>query len=425
MRQIIKVFEHSKLTIDDYQGVSFNEHHLELLSRQFPNNDSKFFTLLRNGVRFKEYVGVIQVGNLTIEILPKADKVEFRNKGLEEIEAEKEKWQRILIDMLRQSGYLKLESISESNLKLRANSILELYIELFLKETGALLRRGLIKKYIPKEENLNALKGKLSFNKHITKNIVHKEKFYVEHQPYQKDHLLNQILFKALKLIPEITNFSPLRDQAFRLLLDFPELQNIKVEESIFNKITFNRKSLSYKKAIEIARLLLLNLHPDFSNGKNHVLAILFDMNLLFEKYVLNQLKRAEEAKNWEVKGQVSTKFWESKTLRPDIVLSRKDQGASLNIVLDTKWKVMDKVNPSDADLRQMYAYNHYFDCSRSYLVYPKVHDINSLPGSYAPIRDFRDHGCGIIFVDVVDGDGRLKRNLGEEVFEMINSLST
>src|SRR5690606_28440547 len=138
------------------------------------------------------------------------------------------------------------------------------------------LRRGLIKKYIPKEENLNALKGKLSFNKHITKNIVHKEKFYVQHQPYQKDHLLNQILLKALKLIPEITNFSPLRDQAFRLLLDFPELQNIKVEESIFDKITFNRKSLPYKKAIEIARLLLLNLHPDFCNGKNHVLAILF-----------------------------------------------------------------------------------------------------------------------------------------------------
>lgn len=417
MRQIIKVFEHSKLTIDDYQGVSFKEHHLELLSRKFPNNDSKFFTLLRNGVRFKEYVGVIQVGNLTIEILPKAD---IQSVDSQKAEAEKEKWQRFLIDMLRQSGHLKLESISESNLKLRANSILELYVELFLKETEALLHQGLIKKYIPKEENLNALKGKLSFNKHITRNIVHKEKFYVEHQPYQKDHLLNQILLKALKLIPEITNLSPLSDQAFRLLLDFPELKNIKVEESTFDKITFNRKSLPYKKAIEIARLLLLNLHPDFSNGKNHVLAIFFDMNLLFEKYVLNQLRRAEEAKNWEVKGQVSKKFWETKSLRPDIVLSRKDQEESGNIVLDTKWKVMQDSNPSDADLKQMYAYNHYFNCSRSYLVYPKVHDINSSPGSYAPIKDFREHGCGIVFVEVVGSDNRLNRNLGEEVFKMI-----
>lgn len=397
MKQLIKVFEHSKLYVGNYQGVDFNKGHFELLAKLSTNNDSKFFTLLNNGVKFKEYVGVIQVGNLTIEILPKADKEDFINLNKEEVEKEKEKWQRILIDMLRQSEYLKLESITESNLKLRANSILELYIDLFLKETEVLLHRGLIKKYIRKEENLNALKGKLSFNKHITKNIIHKEKFYVQHQPYQKDHLLNQLLLKALRLIPEITNSSSLRDQACRLLLDFPELTNIKVEAAVFDKITFGRKSLPYKKAIEIARLLILNLHPDFSTGSNHVLAILFDMNLLFEKYVLNQLRRAEEAKDWEVRGQASTLFWESKTLRPDIILKRKNTGTeSMNIVLDTKWKVLDNINPSDADLKQMYAYNHYFDSSRSYLLYPNIHNIKNKQGKYAPLKDFRDHGCEV-----------------------------
>lgn len=64
-------------------------------------------------------------------------------------------------------------------------------------------------------------KGKLSFNKHITKNIVHKEKFFVQHRPYQKDHLLNQILLKAIKLIPEITNLSPLRDRGFQAAYQF------------------------------------------------------------------------------------------------------------------------------------------------------------------------------------------------------------
>lgn len=421
MRQVIKVFEHSKLYLGDYQGVNFNENHLELLAKHATRNESKFFSLIRNGVKFKEYVGVIHVGNLTIEILPKADNKDVGNQSLEELAGEKEKWQKILIDMLRQSGYLKLESISESNLQLRTNSILELYVELFLKETEALLHQGLIKKYIPREENLNALKGKLSFNKHISKNIVHKEKFYVQHQPYQKDHLLNQILLKALKLIPEITNTSPLRDQAFRLLLDFPELKNIKVDESIFDKILFNRKSLPYKKAIDIARLLLLNLHPDFSSGRNHVLAILFDMNLLFEKYVLNQLKRTKNAEAWEVLGQKSAKFWENKSIRPDIVLKKKGQEEPTNIVMDTKWKVMLDSNPSDTDLKQMYAYNHYFNCNKSFLVYPKIHPIDSRPGKYASLKNFVDHGCQVIFVDVVDENGRLNKELGEEVFEVID----
>ena len=99
------------------------------------------------------------------------------------------------------------------------------------------------------------------FNKHIKKNLVHKERFYVSYTNYDKDHLLHQILFTALDLLSSI-NYNPLLySRIQKLLLNFPELNKLKVSSSTFEKIVLNQIS-SYSNAIEIAKLILLNYHP-------------------------------------------------------------------------------------------------------------------------------------------------------------------
>lgn len=158
------------------------------------NEKTPFFELIDKGVRFKSYVGAIRIGKVTIEVLPKADK----SKGNEG------DWQSVLLDMLKTCHLLKAKQSSEANLKLKANSIFELYFELFVNEVEQLIRQGLIKKYRKKEGNRNALKGGLVFSKHISKNIVHKEKFYVRYTDYNKNHIEHQILFEALLAIQQL-----------------------------------------------------------------------------------------------------------------------------------------------------------------------------------------------------------------------------
>ncbi len=58
-----------------------------------------------------------------------------------------------------------------------------------------------------------------------------------------------------------------------RLLLDFEEIRDVMPTEASFKSIHFHRKNLHYKKAIQIARMILLNYHPDISRGRDDVLA--------------------------------------------------------------------------------------------------------------------------------------------------------
>jgi 5-methylcytosine-specific restriction enzyme subunit McrC len=274
----ITVYEHQPLRL----GAIFTSSHLKKMAEFYGEGDCPYYTLINEGVKFKEYVGVIQVGDLTIEILPKTDKYSKKE--------DEEKWRSVLIDMLRKSGILKVSAPTSANLSIRRNHILDLYFELFLSEIERLLHEGLIKKYRKTESNLSTLKGKLNFSKHIAHNLVHQEHLYCEYTTYDVHHNINQILFKTLKLLSRINTSPSLYSRVGNLLLNFPEMDDLKVSETTFRKINFDRKNLRYKDALDISELLLLNYHPDVKSGRRHLLALMFDMNRLWEKYVFRQL---------------------------------------------------------------------------------------------------------------------------------------
>lgn len=400
---LLQVFEHQNLRIGDrLNDVIFETKHLKALECMAGSNGSPYFSLIHNGVKFNNYVGVISIGNLVIEILPKADK-QSRDFNL---------WQGVLIQMLKESGYLKVKSLSEASLSLRANHILDLYIELFVQEIEFLLHSGLAKNYRLTQGNVNALKGPILFSKHLQQNLVHQERFYVRFQVYDAIHIIHQILSKAIKLLPSITHDSPLLDRIKRIQLTFPEVPSIDVSESLFEKIRFNRRTERYKEALQIAKLLLLNYHPDLSKGSNSVLAILFNMNDLWEKFVFNRIRRVTELES--VRGQAKKLFWKSKTIRPDILVKKKSGEV---LVLDTKWKIVEDRTPSDEDLKQIFVYNHYFNSKRGILIYPSVSDEGLFSGQYHNLEST----CEIAFVKIFDNNSRkLSNEIGKQIITFL-----
>lgn len=389
--QRITVFEHEKLYFDLKIGI---EKQLHDALEVYHGNGTPFFKLLRNGVQFTEHVGVLQIGKTTIEVLPKADK-----QG-------ETKWRGILIDMIRTVWGFDVKSTGSSSLNLKSNSILDLYFELFVSEVEYLLHRGLIKKYRRKEGNQTALKGSLQFAKHISQNLVHKERFYVKYTEYSNEHVLHEILFKTLKLISQLNTNIALKGRIGNLLLSFPEMKDLRVTEATFSKIIIDRKNKHYHTALEISKLILLNYHPDLSKGRNNVLALMFDMNNLWEQFILVTLRR--HLKSHQVLSQISKHFWKpesgySSKMRPDIIL--KCKGSAKSYVLDTKWKNLNGYNPSPEDLRQMYVYHKFCQAEKVALVYPSdIHFVKRGKYYSSQIRsEMSEKECSIIQIKTND----------------------
>ncbi|MBK8700274.1 MAG: hypothetical protein IPN29_12385 [Saprospiraceae bacterium] len=257
------------------------------------------------------------------------------------------------------------------------------------------------------------------FGKQIQQNIVHQERFYVRHATYDVFHTLHFILYKTIKLLQKINTNPNLHGRIGALLLHFPEMPEVKVTSATFERIVYNRKTQSYKKAIEIAKLLLLQYHPDLTKGPNHVLALMFDMNVLWEKFVLHSLRKAHGLV--KVQPQVSKNFWKpingnKVSIRPDMVLRYKDTV----MVLDTKWKNLANYKPSVEDLRQMFTYGHYFEARDTALIYP------GLTGQYQglyyhPNGEVSDQVCHILPVKVENNVNAIEKNLQDTIKTLLN----
>lgn len=411
----IQVFEHSFLSIKENV---FEERHFVALSKLNALHHDKYFDLRHNGIKFNQYVGVIQVEGLVIEILPKIDKYEAED------ESTKTKWQSILIEMLRVTKKLKIKQVGQANVSKQSIHLLDIYFEWFLNEVQLLIYQGLIKQYYKETGNVKVLKGKLEFAGHIQKNLVHKERFYTTHQVYAKDHLIHQILGQALAIIATLSKGNYLYSKCKTIQLDFPEVKSIKANQNTFNKIPKSRKIAPYETALAIARLIILNYAPNVSSGSEKMLALLFDMNNLWEEYILVQLQHACQNKDIQVYGQNSKPFWDGVHIRPDIVLEQKIVGDQNKIlVIDTKWKNIEQSQPSTHDLRQMYVYNDYWKSNKAILLYPsQINDYDNFK-SFNKIKETEHHQCALGKISIFNEVGELDNLIGDKIVKLFDDL--
>ena len=408
-RTRIKVFEHQYVKIGEN---GFEEDHFNRLVHYNEMHGNRYFLVAYRKIKFTNYVGVMQVGNLIIEILPKADNT-----------TDYEKWTSALLTMLYRCKKVTLRSITEAYVKLRSASILDLIFESFLYEIESLISIGLIKGYRFNESNMNRLKGKIVFSKHLSRNIVHKESFYTRHEIYDYNIVWNCILKKALTIMMGNLNNASLKSRTAKLLWHFEDVDLVNIKRRTFDNIRYNRKTEGYRKAIKLSELIILSYTPDVQFGKNDVMGIMFDMNLLFEEYIYRILKKEESEFSQihlEIKPQEKKPFWSHRKIKPDLLLHYEDDQAR-KLIIDTKWKLLKEYTPTDEDLRQIYTYNLHFDAERSILLYPMLNQINQEPVAYAQASSVnKEHFCQLVFADLFDDEGKEKKNSGKKILNFI-----
>lgn len=412
---VFRVFEHDLLRIGEVQdNRTFSVLHLESLVRLSQQTGNRYFMPGHRSVRFKQFVGILATPALTVEILPKADRRSIEGSA---------DWQRVLIDLLRACQFVRTESPGTAPLDRRSGYLLDWYIRSFIIELQSLLRYGLLHTYQTKKENLGILKGRLQLAKQLKHNTIHRERFYVHYDQFTDRHPANLLINAALQRLRYLPTAPELKAQINYLRRLFPDLKPTASLRPIMAGSYFQDPRLDrYNPALTIARHILQEEQPDIRSGVNRGLALLFDMNLLFEEYIYRQLLQWKPA-GVEIERQQSRMFWGRNRLRPDLVISTPED----RWVLDTKWRILPSGQPTADELRQIYVYCDYFNAKNGVLVFPFVDEnqasrqqiFSELPG-----HPSQDRYCRVYFAPVITKKGRLNREMGKELFEELNIVA-
>lgn len=303
----------------------------------------KYFTLDWKDLKAKQYCGILNFDNQDFYILPK---ISNHND---------EQNLNIFIYMLMYAYDVKLSNEQIASCANQEHTILEVFVQMFAINLLNELKKGLYKEYLTKQDNLPVLKGKYLINENLKYNFT-KNKIYCEYDEFSSNNSLNQFFLYAVKYLQKFVRDKKLLKQCE---LIFDEIEYKSVDINRVETINFNRLNVRFKTSFEIALLLLRQSIPLFHKDKKSF-AFLFDMNVLFEKFI------ARMAKELDNNGKIQNKDnFGDLTLKPDIILK--------NQIIDTKYKKLDSLNDiKQGDKLQAFSYGINYKIENVMLLYPK-----------------------------------------------------
>ena len=386
--------EEKIFTFREFQKIIYNKNKKIFfkLKKYIKNNNLEdnyeFFKITKDVIVPQNFVGTIVLDDIQIEILPKIPLVENN------IEAEKIRF----LEILQSIDYFKEKIFSNSKIEIIDTSILELFIHLFIEEVEKIVKKGLIYKYVDKNENLNVFKGKLDINSHIKYNFSHKERFFMKFDEFSVNSLENIIIKLTIQKLKKIS-INPKNKESLNKIGYY--FENISILESSIENLkylTFDRMNVYYRNAIQWAKIFLNNQSSSiFSTNNGEMPSVLFPMETIFENYIANKLVNIIQEKSYN---QLTIKIQDNSCsifssislnnikvdnnilrIRPDIVI--KNKNTKEIFILDTKWKILNKLDDkfkiSTEDIYQMLAYvktyndrnKNNYTCKKAYLIYP------------------------------------------------------
>ena len=325
------------------------------------------------------YVGIVTTRRGTVlEILPKIDLGGGTGSGHETP-------RRLFLHMLRcWRRFEKVPTLPESGIRaVRQFPMLEVFVRLFLDRLNVLARAGLARRYVPVEENLPYLRGRLLFREQIRENLVNRARFFVAHDELSVNRPANRLIHSALaRLKPLVRNTENRRMLVLlRQLMEVAEVPQAASTQADWQRHRVDRSMPHYGPVMQWVGLFLFGQGLATYSGRHRNLSLLFPMEEVFEDFVTDSFRRYQTTCGVVAQGPrkyLARRFdgRDAFMMKPDIALQK---GNRVAFILDAKWK---RIDPSDDapkhgieqdDMYQLYAYGKRYGCDAVALVYPRT----------------------------------------------------
>lgn len=271
----------------------------------------------------------------------------------------------------------------------------ELIVKMFNNEVATILQQGLIRDYQDHIEETGFISGRLLINESIPLIAARKPVLTCEKDDYSADMIFNQIIKSTLSNIYKTKHISQSRrHRSFMYWEEMNAVDEVFLTREIFQKLTFNRHNIHYKRVLHIARLLYeleLLSHQTGEWSLNTVDMSESELNRLFEDFLFHfyrinkhEYQIKSERMQWNLQGNKNL----LPTMLTDVSLTHRFENKK--IIIDAKFyknifqTYYDKDSFHSHNLYQLFTYlmhqSNEFKQLRGILIYPfngeKIHEI-------------------------------------------------
>jgi 5-methylcytosine-specific restriction enzyme subunit McrC len=317
-----------------------------------------------HAVKFQQFCGLIPLDDHMLEVLPKIDGTDDADRS-----------RTTLIKMLAFVGDIDVSTVDLARTTLH-DSLLEIIVRIFVHEAERMVRRGLPRVYVSNEEDLTKVRGRLDCIRLALQSPARRHLLPCHFDELTIDNKVSQYIKAAATRAWSVAKRASTRqkvEQVLFLLDDVASVRNIKASDA--DRLQLNRTTQVFERVLRLSRWLLEAISPDTQAGTSASWGLLFDMNLLFERYVQKQLQR--QLPQFSVRFQKpQRKLFDSTAtfpLKPDIVVCDPQIDQKIVAIIDAKWKLLARDGTSSADAYQMIAYGTAYQCGQLGLIYPQT----------------------------------------------------
>lgn len=274
--ETISLFEHQALSLADPDS-PLRDFHVRQLDRLNRQAGVDLVKLGYKQIRATSYVGVIQVGGLTLQILPKVDSLnqdDRRNQDSVKSAVTNLLW------MLFYAGELPLHEQDVSALHTQRGYLFEVLIHIFCKQLIEQIERGLHRTYEHREESLPLLKGRWLLNRQLREQPLRRDQFIVAYDEFVPDNPLNRVFAYTVHYLQDLTRDARNRQRLdlLRTWLDEVSLP-ARISRQDLDRVIFTRLNAAYRPVFNLACAFLAQEVLQFQVGQTQTFTFLFDMN--------------------------------------------------------------------------------------------------------------------------------------------------
>ena len=378
----------------------------------------------RKGLRARGVVGVIATPVCQLEILPK---IEGTDKSKSKGRVDDATLRRRLINLIAVAYDIRIDARGVTSVDWRRDTILEVLIRLYCSKLVDAVRQGLPQQYKDHEDDLPTLRGRLDVTRQFSTLVCSPQKLACQFDARSSDIALNQVIRATIGKLSRLAQASDNLRILHELRLRYADIREVAPGALRWDRIVLDRTSTRWRELVEMAKLILDDRHQQTTAGPSGGYALLFEMNVLFEKYVGRLLARALANRtgfsvNTPARGASGNLhcLYHEKTGRfetcPDLIVK---QGGKIVCILDTKWKRI--TDPDDskrkrikdlddfkqgvdqADVYQLMAYGQLYKCDNVVLVYPHHGKLQWEPGRLREYSIAEREASKKLFVETLD----------------------